>query len=53
VLASDDVRKRLEAIGAVIVAKERMTPDYLKRYVSEEVDKWKGPIERTGVSISQ
>jgi tripartite-type tricarboxylate transporter receptor subunit TctC len=53
VLANDDVRKRLEAIGAVIVAKERMTPDYLKRYVSEEVDKWKGPIERTGVSISQ
>jgi tripartite-type tricarboxylate transporter receptor subunit TctC len=53
VLASDDARKRLEAIGAVVVAKERMTPEYLKRYVAEEVDKWKGPIERTGVSISQ
>jgi tripartite-type tricarboxylate transporter receptor subunit TctC len=53
VLASEDVRKRLEAIGAVVVARERMTSEYLKRYVAEEVDKWKGPIERTGVSISQ
>jgi hypothetical protein len=53
VLASEDARKRLEAIGAVVVAKERMTPDYLKRFVTEEVDNWKGPIERTGVSISQ
>lgn len=53
VLASDDARKRLETIGAVIVAKERMTPEYLKRFVADEVDKWKGPIERTGVSISQ
>jgi len=53
VLASEDARTRLEAIGAVIVAKERMTPDYLKRFVADEVEKWKGPIERTGVSISQ
>ncbi|MDF2119438.1 tripartite tricarboxylate transporter substrate binding protein [Roseiarcaceae bacterium H3SJ34-1] len=53
VLESEDARKRLEAIGAVVVAKERMTPDYLKRYVADEVEKWKGPIERTGVSISQ
>jgi len=53
VLESDDARKRLEAIGAIVVARERMTPDYLKRFVADEVEKWKGPIERTGVSISQ
>lgn len=53
VLASDEPRQRLEAIGAVIVAPERMAPDYLKRFVVTEVDKWKGPIEKTGVSISQ
>ncbi|MDT2019689.1 tripartite tricarboxylate transporter substrate-binding protein [Methylocella sp. CPCC 101449] len=53
VLAADEPRQRLEAIGAVIVSPDRMTPAYLKRFVAEEVDKWKGPIERTGVSISQ
>lgn len=53
VLAADEPRQRLEAIGAVIVAPDRMTPAYLKRFVVQEVDKWKGPIERTGVSISQ
>lgn len=53
VLAADEPRQRLEAIGAVIVSPDRMTPDYLKRFVATEVDKWKGPIERTGVSISQ
>jgi tripartite-type tricarboxylate transporter receptor subunit TctC len=53
VLESDDARKRLETIGAVVVARDRMTPAYLKRFVVDEVEKWKGPIERTGVTISQ
>lgn len=48
---TQSVQDRLRDIGANVVARERMSPDYLRRMVAEEVDKWAGPIRRTGMSI--
>jgi tripartite-type tricarboxylate transporter receptor subunit TctC len=52
VMATSEVQKKLEAIGAVVVSRERMTPEYLRTHVAAEVEKWKGPIQRTGITIN-
>jgi tripartite-type tricarboxylate transporter receptor subunit TctC len=44
------VRERLESLGAVLVAPDRMTPDYLGEFVRSEVDKWSAPIKAAGIS---
>jgi tripartite-type tricarboxylate transporter receptor subunit TctC len=38
------VRRRLAEIGATVVAPERRSPDYLKRFVASEIAKWMVPI---------
>jgi len=35
-----NVRKRLEDLGLEIVAPERRTPDYLAKFVPEEIERW-------------
>jgi len=44
------VRERLEAMGAEVVAEDRMTPQYLGQFVKSEIDKWAEPIKASGVS---
>jgi tripartite-type tricarboxylate transporter receptor subunit TctC len=45
------VRTRMEAIGTDLVAPDRTTPDYLKRFVVSEIKKWEAPIKASGVSV--
>lgn len=45
------VRKRLEGLGATLVAPERTTPEYLAGFVKSEIEKWAGPIKASGVTI--
>jgi len=45
------VRARMEAIGTDLVAADRTTPDYLKRFVASEIKKWAAPIRASGVSV--
>src|SRR5215471_2697398 len=44
------VRDRLEAMGAEVVADDRMTPQYLGQFVKSEIAKWAEPIKASGVS---
>ena len=44
-------RKRLEELGASLVAPERTTPDYLGQFVRSEIEKWAAPIRASGVSV--
>jgi tripartite-type tricarboxylate transporter receptor subunit TctC len=48
---SDFVKERMQKLGAVIVAPERRTPEYLGKFVQSEIKKWEGPIKASGVSI--
>jgi tripartite-type tricarboxylate transporter receptor subunit TctC len=44
------VHDRLQTLGAMIVAPERRTPDYLGKFTAEEIKKWEAPIKASGVS---
>lgn len=51
VLAMPLVQERLRAIGTVLVAPERQSPEYLRQFVASEVKKWAGPIKSAGAQI--
>ena len=44
------VHDRLQGLGAMIVAPERRTPEYLGKFTAEEIKKWEAPIKASGVS---
>ncbi|MGP0090251.1 MAG: Bug family tripartite tricarboxylate transporter substrate binding protein [Xanthobacteraceae bacterium] len=47
---SPAVKDRLESLGAVLVAPDRRSSDYLATFVHSEIDKWATPIKASGVS---
>jgi tripartite-type tricarboxylate transporter receptor subunit TctC len=44
------VRDRLKALGVVVPAAERRTPEYLAKFVETELARWAVPIKASGVS---
>jgi tripartite-type tricarboxylate transporter receptor subunit TctC len=44
------IRQRLEDLGLTVVAAERRTPDYLAKYVPEEIERWRKVVEAAGIS---
>src|SRR5262249_41686422 len=44
------VRDRLKALGVVVPAAERRTPEYLAKFVPAELARWAVPIKASGVS---
>jgi tripartite-type tricarboxylate transporter receptor subunit TctC len=46
-----EVRKRLEGLGAVIVAPDRRSPDYLAGFVRSEIDKWGAAVRSSGMKL--
>jgi tripartite-type tricarboxylate transporter receptor subunit TctC len=44
------VRERLKALGVVVPAAERRTPEYLAKFVASELERWAVPIKASGVS---
>jgi tripartite-type tricarboxylate transporter receptor subunit TctC len=49
-MATPDVRARMDNIGTDLVAADRTSPEYLRRFVASEIDKWAVPIKASGVS---
>ena len=45
------MQERLKAIGSDLVGPERRSPEYLARFVAEEIKKWAGPISTSGVQF--
>ena len=45
------VSKRLMELGLEIVPAERRTPDYLAKFVPEEVARWGKVIHAAGISV--
>ena len=50
-LGEPEVRRQLQTLGASIVSLDRTTPDYLRQFVADEIDKWAGPIRDSGAVI--
>jgi tripartite-type tricarboxylate transporter receptor subunit TctC len=51
VMETPAVKQRLESLGAVIVAPNRRSPEYLRDFVKAEIDKWAAPIKRSGAQL--
>jgi tripartite-type tricarboxylate transporter receptor subunit TctC len=45
-----NIRKRLEELGLEILPKEQRTPEYLAKYLPEEVARWGKVIQAAGIS---
>jgi tripartite-type tricarboxylate transporter receptor subunit TctC len=50
VLETPAVRERLDSAGLVVPPRERRSPEYLKRYVASEIEKWGAPIRASGAT---
>lgn len=50
-METPEVRKRLEGLGAVIVAPDRRSPDYLAGFVRSEIDKWGAAVRSSGMKL--
>jgi tripartite-type tricarboxylate transporter receptor subunit TctC len=48
---SQMVRDRFKQIGVVVPAKERRTPEYLRKFVVTEIARWARPIKDAGAVI--
>jgi tripartite-type tricarboxylate transporter receptor subunit TctC len=46
------IRKRLEELGLEIVPKENRTPEYLAKYLPQEVARWGKVIQAAGIAPS-
>jgi len=44
------IRARLEELGLVVVPPARRTPEYLAKYLPEEIERWAKPIREAGIS---
>jgi tripartite-type tricarboxylate transporter receptor subunit TctC len=51
VLDSPSVRDRFEAIGENVIPSERRGPEYFKKFLASEIEKWAAPIKKSGVSV--
>jgi tripartite-type tricarboxylate transporter receptor subunit TctC len=49
-LDDPSIRKRLEELGLEIVPSERRTPEYLAKFVPEEIERWAKPVHAGGIS---
>jgi tripartite-type tricarboxylate transporter receptor subunit TctC len=50
-IESAAVKSRMQEIGADLMPPERRSPDYLQRFVENEIAKWAGPIKASGAAI--
>ena len=50
-MGNEAVKKRLEGLGAMIVAPDRTSPEYLAKFLETEEKKWAEPIKASGITI--
>jgi tripartite-type tricarboxylate transporter receptor subunit TctC len=48
-MESPDIKQRMHDIGVIGVSKDRQTPEYLAKFVAEEIARWEGPIKDAGL----
>jgi tripartite-type tricarboxylate transporter receptor subunit TctC len=50
-LDTPSFRDRLNGLGVEIVASNRRSPEYLARFLKDEISKWTAPIKATGITV--
>jgi hypothetical protein len=51
ILESSPVKARMAEIGADMTPPERRSPQYLQRFIENEIEKWAAPIKASGAAI--
>lgn len=51
VMETPAVKERLQGLGAMIVAPDRRSPEYLRGFVKSEIEKWAAPIKQSGAQL--
>jgi tripartite-type tricarboxylate transporter receptor subunit TctC len=50
-LDTPSFRERLRGLGVEVVAPERRSPDYLARFLKDDIAKWTVPIRASGITV--
>jgi tripartite-type tricarboxylate transporter receptor subunit TctC len=45
------VRERFKTIGVVVTPPEQRSPEYLAKFIKNEIARWAVPIKASGVSV--
>jgi tripartite-type tricarboxylate transporter receptor subunit TctC len=45
------IKSRLHELGVTVVAPERRSPEYLAKFVVDEIGRWAGPIKTNGLQV--
>ncbi|MSP46313.1 MAG: tripartite tricarboxylate transporter substrate binding protein BugD [Xanthobacteraceae bacterium] len=45
------VIERFKAVGVVVTAKDRRSPEYLTKFIKSEIERWVTPIKASGVTL--
>ena len=45
------VIERFKAVGVVVTAKDRRSPEFLTSFIKSELARWVGPIQASGVTL--
>lgn len=45
------IKQRMLEVGVTAVSQERRSPEYLAKFVADEVQRWEGPIKDAGLQI--
>jgi len=51
-LDSPEVRQRLESLGENPVPPDQRSPEYLSEFAKKETERWRGPIQASGVKLN-
>ena len=50
-LNTPSVKEKLAGLGAEVATGNETTPDYLRKLVKDETEKWAVPIKASGVTV--
>ena len=45
------IRERMESLGMDIVSADRRSPEYLQKFVRDEIERWAPAVSASGLSI--
>jgi tripartite-type tricarboxylate transporter receptor subunit TctC len=46
------LRERLHGLGVDVVPTDRRSPDYLARFLKDDIAKWTAPIKASGITVN-
>jgi tripartite-type tricarboxylate transporter receptor subunit TctC len=50
-MATPSVKQRFDELSISLVSTDRTTPEYLRKFVQSEIEKWAAPIKKSGVTV--